>query len=321
MHRAEEIKVGLFVLAALVLLLAALALVGGVNLFQSPKNVYTLRTKFAGGIESGSPVRYAGMKVGRVEKLAFDPDDPGRAVVTITVDPQTPVREDSTAKITSLGMLGENYVEISAGTKEKLALPSGSEIQTKESVQWGELVDNFGGATDEAKALLADARPRVNKALDNINDLTNEENRRRVRASLRKIDEILTDAKPRLKSIMTNVDSASAKVDKFMDEIKDTRVRLDALLQNWNNLAKDDDAEVQRTLRELRKTLVRAEGAMDEVRRLLVANRDQIDTTLENIEVSTENIREITDTIKQRPSSLVWSKDAPNRKPGDLKQK
>ncbi len=321
MHRAEEIKVGLFVLAALVLLLAAFALVGGVNIFATPKNVYTLRTKFAGGIESGSPVRYAGMKVGRVEKLAFDPDDPSRAVATITVDTQTPVRQDSTAKITSLGMLGENYVEISAGSKDKLALPSGNEIPTKESLQWGELVDNFGGATDEAKALLADARPRVNKALDNINDLTNEENRRRVRESLRKIDEILTDAKPRLKSIMTNVDSASAKVDKFMDEIKDTRVRLDTLLQNWNNLAKDDDAEVQRTLRELRKTLVRAEGAMDEVRRLLVANRDQIDTTLENIEVSTENIREITDTIKQRPSSLVWSKNPPDRKPGELKQK
>jgi len=120
---------------------------------------------------------------------------------------------------------------------------------------------------------------------------------------------------------MSNVDSASAKVDKFMDEIKDTRARLDTLLQNWNNLARDDDAEVQRTLRELRKTLVRAEGAMDEVRRLLVANRDQIDTTLENIEVSTENIREITDTIKQRPSSVVWSKDPPDRKPGELKQK
>ena len=123
MHRAEEIKVGLFVLAALVLLLAAFALVGGVNIFASPKNYYTLRTKFAGGIESGSPVRYAGMKVGRVEKLDFDREESGRAVVTITVDPQTPVRQDSTAKITSLGMLGENYVEISAGTKEKPVLP------------------------------------------------------------------------------------------------------------------------------------------------------------------------------------------------------
>ncbi len=321
MQRGEEVKVGLFVLAAIALLLAAFGLVGGANIFGTPKNYYTLRTKFAGGIESGSPVRYAGMKVGRVEKLGFDPEDPGRAVVTISVDPQTPVRVDSTAKITSLGMLGENYVEISAGTKEKPGLPSGSEIQTKESVQWGELVDTFGGATDEAKALLADARPKVNRALDNFNDLTNEENRRRVRASLRKIDEILTDAKPRLKSILANADSASAKIDKFMDEIKDTRARLDTLLANWNNLAKDDDAEVQRTLRELRKTLVRAEGAMDEVRRLLVANRDQIDTTLENIEVSTENIREITDTIKQRPSSLVWSKDAPHRKPGELKKK
>jgi phospholipid/cholesterol/gamma-HCH transport system substrate-binding protein len=321
MHRAEEVKVGLFVLAALVLLLAAFALVGGANIFGTPKNYYTVRTKFAGGIEAGSPVRYAGMKVGRVEKLEFGGDqDPGRAVVHISVDPQTPVRTDSTAKITSLGMLGENYVEISAGTKEKPALPSGSEIPSKESVQWGELVDTFGGATDEAKALLADARPKVNQALDNINDLTNEENRRRVRESLRKIDEILTDAKPRLKSIMSNVDSASAKIDKFMDEIKDTRARLDTLLENWNKLAKDDDAEVQRTLRELRKTLARAEGAMDEVRRLLVANRDQIDTTLENIEVSTENIREITDTIKQRPSSLVWSKDPPDRKPGEMKK-
>ncbi|MCI0404397.1 MAG: MlaD family protein [Acidobacteria bacterium] len=117
MQRGEEVKVGLFVLAAIALLLAAFGLVGGANIFGTPKNYYTLRTKFAGGIESGSPVRYAGMKVGRVEKLGFDPEDPGRAVVTISVDPQTPVRVDSTAKITSLGMLGENYVEISAGTK------------------------------------------------------------------------------------------------------------------------------------------------------------------------------------------------------------
>lgn len=321
MARAEEIKVGLFVLVAIVLLLAAMVFVAGTNLFQRPRNVYTLRTKFAGGIEAGSPVRYAGMKVGRVEKLSFDPDDPARAVVTVTVDPQTPVRKDSTAKITSLGMLGENYVEISAGSKEAEPLPSGSEIPSKESVQWGELVDTFGGATDEAKALLKDARPRVNQALDNINDLTNEENRRRVREALRKIDEILTDARPRLKSILANADNASAKIDKFMDDIKETRARLDTLLENWNKLAKDDDAEVQRTLRELRKTLVRAEQAMAEVRRLLVANREQLDTTIENIEVTSENIREITDKVKQRPSSLIWGKAPADRRPGDLKQK
>ncbi|HSC77908.1 MAG TPA: MlaD family protein, partial [Candidatus Acidoferrales bacterium] len=138
MDRSEDIKVGLFVLVSIILVLAALALVGGVNIFGSPKNTYTLRTKFAGGIEPGSPVRYAGMKVGRVEQLAFDKEDTTRAVVTVTVDPETPVRTDSTAKITSLGMLGENYVEVAPGSSQAALLPSGSEIPAKESTQWGE---------------------------------------------------------------------------------------------------------------------------------------------------------------------------------------
>ncbi|HXE74640.1 MAG TPA: MlaD family protein [Candidatus Xenobia bacterium] len=321
MDRREEIKVGLFVIVSVIMVVAALALVGGWNVTGSPRNTYTVRTKFAGGIEPGSPVRYAGMKVGRVEGLTFDQKDPARAVVTISVDPQTPVRTDSTAKITSLGMLGENYVEISAGAPEAALLPTGSDIPTRESKQWGELVDSFGATSDDANKLINDLRPKMNQALDNINDLTNEENRKRVRASLQKIDQILTDAKPRLKTILANFDSSSAKIDKFMDDIKETRKNLDTLLANWNNLAKDDDAEVQRTLRELRKTLARAETAMEEVRRLLVANRDQLDNTIENIEVTTENLREITDTVKQRPSSLVFSKNPPDRKPGEPQKK
>jgi phospholipid/cholesterol/gamma-HCH transport system substrate-binding protein len=321
MGRSEEVKVGLFVLVSIILVLAAMALVGGLNIFGSPKNTYTVRTKFAGGIEPGSPVRYAGMKVGRVEQLAFDKEDTTRAVVTVTVDTQTPVRTDSTAKITSLGMLGENYVEVAPGSPQAALLPSGSEIPAKESTQWGELVDSFGGTTDEAQATIKELRPKMREALDNINDLTNEENRRRVRASLQKMDQILTDAKPRLKTILANFDSSSAKIDKFMDDIKETRKNLDTVLANWNNLAKDDDAEVQRTLRDLRKALARAETTMEEFRRLLVANRDQLDNTIENIEVTTENLREITDTVKQSPSSLVWSKNPPNRKPGEPQKK
>lgn len=57
MGRSEEVKVGLFVLVSIILVLAAMALVGGLNIFGSPKNTYTVRTKFAGGIEPGSPVR------------------------------------------------------------------------------------------------------------------------------------------------------------------------------------------------------------------------------------------------------------------------
>ena len=127
MERSEEVKVGLFVMGAAVLLVLALVLVGGLNLFQQPRHTYTVRTHFAGGMEEGAPVRYAGMKVGRVDRLALDPQDPTRAVVTLSVYPETPVRADNTATVTALGMLGENYIEITPGKDPQAQpLPSGS---------------------------------------------------------------------------------------------------------------------------------------------------------------------------------------------------
>ncbi len=317
MQRGDEIKVGLFVLAALALLALAFVFVAGSNLFQRPMNKYVIRTQFAGGVEAGSPVRYAGLKVGRVDSASIDPADSTRVVLAMSVEPSTPVHTDSRARISSLGLLGEYYVEIYPGTPQAAKLPAGSEIPVEESVQWAELVNRFGGATDEAKGLLADARPRVNRALDNINALTNEENRQRVRAVLERMDQILTDSRPRLQTTLKNFESSSGKIDKFMDDIKDTRAHLDQLLQNWGKLTGHDDAEVELTLRKLRESLGRAEQTMDEVRRLMVANRENLDVTLENIRVSSENIRELTDTVKQRPYTLIRVKNPPDRRPGE----
>ena len=124
-----------------------------------------------------------------------------------------------------------------------------------------------------------------------------------------------------MKTVLANFESSSGKIDKFMDEIKVTRQNLDELLKNWSSLAGGDQAEVQLTLQKLRDTLVRGEQAMEEIQRLLEANRENLDVTLENIRMSSENVREITDTVKQRPSSLIWSKNPPDRRPGETPKK
>ncbi len=317
MSRTEEVKVGLFVLAAVVFLVLALVLVGGMNLFQQPRKIYTLRPPFAGGVQAGSPVRYAGIEVGRVRTTAIDSEDDTRVVVTISVREDTPVRVDSQAEVSSLALLGENYIEIHPGNLQAALLPSGSEIPVRESVRWGELVNRFGAATEEAEGFIAEARPRVNAVLENIQDLTDEDVRARVRRVLLRMDQILTDSRPRIRTVLANFESSSAKIDAFMDDIRTTRAQVDELLQNWSELAGGEDAEVQLTLQRLRDTLARAEKTMEELRRLLVANREHLDVTLENIRVSSENIREFTDTIKQRPYSLVRVKNPPDRKPGE----
>lgn len=318
MKEREEIKVGLFVIAAVALLLLALGLVGGLNILQKPRNTYHLRTRFAGGLETGAPVRYAGIKVGRVEETLFDPDDPTRVVVTLSVDPKTPLRTDSKAQVSSLGMLGENYIEIYPGSPDAPPLPSGSELQVQESVRWSELVNSVGAVTGEAQGMVADARPRIRQVLDNIGKLTGEENRRHVERMLAQLDEVIAEARPKISSTLANVDSASAKIDQFMSDLQSTRDKLDQLLANWSAVAGGGDVEAEQTLGNLRATLMRAERTLDEVRRLLVANRQNLDVTLENFRVSSENIREFTDTIKQRPYSLVRIKNPPDRKPGEL---
>jgi phospholipid/cholesterol/gamma-HCH transport system substrate-binding protein len=103
--REEEIKVGLLVVIAVALFLAALVLVGGVNLFRTKRVTYTTYFKFAGGLEPGAFVRFGGLKVGVVESAEIDPQDSTRVRVKVAVKEKTPVRQNSRAKISTLGPL------------------------------------------------------------------------------------------------------------------------------------------------------------------------------------------------------------------------
>ena len=54
--------------------------------------------------------------MGRITDLAFDPADPQRVIVTMQVQPNLNIREDSVASIDSQGLTGGAFVEISGGT-------------------------------------------------------------------------------------------------------------------------------------------------------------------------------------------------------------
>lgn len=317
MSRSNEVKVGLFVAAATVLLLAAFALVGGYNLFREPKTIYTVRTRFAGGIDTGAPVRYAGIRVGQVEDVRIDPDDPGHVVISFNVDTGTPIRTDSEARVSSLGLLGENYIEIAPGTREASPLPPGSEIPLVESLEWTEIMNSFGLTTNEINDLLADASPRLRQVLDNVVRLTNEENQERVRHLLVQMDDMVTEVRPRARDVLDQIKLDGEKVEQFLADMRGTREKLDDLMDTWGALAKGDDAEVQKTLGKLRATLDRAEATMEDIRQVIAANRQHLDVALENLRVSSENLREFSDTIKRQPANLLRFQTRPDRKPGD----
>src|SRR5881396_453848 len=120
--RREQALVGLFVLvAAGVLIFTVFTLTGG---FRGSAVTYRANFPFAGGLEPGATVRYAGgPKVGRVEQLRLDSKDSSRIEITFSVKSGLPVKTDSRVKIMSLSPLGDNHLEIVPGS-EKAALAS-----------------------------------------------------------------------------------------------------------------------------------------------------------------------------------------------------
>src|SRR5258706_2297123 len=137
----ERVWVGLFVVIAVVVLSGtAIAIWGGLGASGVPHRTYF---KFSGGVQSGTPVRYGGMRVGVVKSVRIDPGDSTRIEVDLVVDPGTPLKTDSVARLSSLGPLSDSYVEISTGTEHAALVPPGGVLNSTESVGLVQLGDTI----------------------------------------------------------------------------------------------------------------------------------------------------------------------------------
>jgi phospholipid/cholesterol/gamma-HCH transport system substrate-binding protein len=144
MQRSKnDVWVGLFVLVGLAAVLF-LALKSA-NLLQFSWNKdYTVTAKFdnIGGLKKGAAVKSAGVVVGRVDTIQFD-DDSYQAKVSLALENRYAFPKDSSLKILTSGLLGEQYVGIVAGADEK-NLAAGDNIgSTQSAVVLENLISQF----------------------------------------------------------------------------------------------------------------------------------------------------------------------------------
>jgi phospholipid/cholesterol/gamma-HCH transport system substrate-binding protein len=139
----NDVWVGLFVilgLAALVFL--ALKSANLLNLsFQKDYEV-TARFDNVGGLKPGAAVKSAGVVVGRVASIALD-DKTFQARVQLSLETRYSFPKDSSLKILTSGLLGEQYVGIEAGADEKLLVAGDTVTATQSAVVLENLIGQF----------------------------------------------------------------------------------------------------------------------------------------------------------------------------------
>ena len=152
----REVKVGLLVVLAFVILGAAVFLVSERRNMFALKNHYFIRFETVLGLAAGSQVQLSGVTVGSVQKVVL-PESVDEKLLTVWINVDRRygerIRDDSTARIKTLGLLGDKFIEISSGSADSPLIPSGGTIPAAVPTDVEKLIASGGDAVQNTVAI------------------------------------------------------------------------------------------------------------------------------------------------------------------------
>jgi len=239
-----EIKVGLFVLAGIIILAYMSVKVGKFEI--GGKKGYEIVAYFdsASGLNIDVPVEIAGIEVGRIKNIALEGV---KAKVTMRIKPDISVPSDSKAFIRTKGVMGDKFIEIIPGRPEFPSLKSGERIvNTYTPTDIDQLLNRLGEvALDIRKVSQSlgnvlggkEGEVKMRQILDNINAATASLNRiildneKRVNALLANFQEFSRD--------MKEVSDANKEViSEIVANVRETTIQLKDAIESFNQIAK-----------------------------------------------------------------------------------
>ncbi len=161
-RRSIETLVGLFVLLGMAALLFLALKAANLASFGEHKG-YTVSARFdnIGGLKPRAPVRSAGVTVGRVKSISLDAKT-YQGVVRMEIDSHIKFPKDTSAKILTAGLLGDQYVGLEPGADEQELAPRDVIRQTQSAVVLENLIGQliFNKAAEAGSTAPADATPK-----------------------------------------------------------------------------------------------------------------------------------------------------------------
>lgn len=301
-----EAKVGAFVLGCFSVLAFTL-----IYLINAQLGVHTVpyRTylRYAGGLEAGTSVLFGGIDVGKVTAVRPAASDPSRIEILLDVKDNTPVNEKSLAKLGLVSVMSGAALSITTGSNDAKRLLPGSTIQSQEAASLDEITAKMAVVADNANGLITEARGELQgisgdsrRLLANLTSVTGAPNRRKIREILDNVDAMLATERP--------------KIDRLTDQLNALSQHADETVQNVNGTVSEMREPARKDLAELQDTLLEAKHLLADMQVIVRANDYKIDDTIENLRTATENLDDLTESVKQRPWSLIRIRQPEDRK-------
>jgi len=301
-----EAKVGAFVLGSAAIL--AFTIVHLVNAqLSGHTSSYRTYLRYAGGIEPGAQVLFGGINVGKITAVRPWTSDPTKIEILLDVKENTPLNEKSVAKLGLVSVMSGAALSITTGSNDARRLPPGSIITSQEGANLDQITDKMATVTDNANGLITEVRGELGgisgdarTLLANLNTVTGKANQQKIQAVLENINGMLATDRP--------------KIDRLTDQLNALSQHADETIQNVNGTVTDLREPIRNDQANLQSTLLQAKQLLADMQVVVRSNDYKIDDTIEHLRTTTENLDELTNSVKQRPWSLIRIKEPEDRK-------
>ena len=249
------------------------------------------------GLNVGDEVRYGGVRVGAVTALEIDSGPPSAIRVRFRVRRSTPVRGDTRAIVTQLGLLGQPYLALEPGVGIGPTLAEGSTIPSENALSVQDAMRRLSASLDHADSAFATL-----DRLAQANPLA------RLDTTLARADTLVRGATVGSERLLAHLDDASRQLAVLLTRSERLVGTIDTAVAEARPGLSGAQREALETLRETRSLVADLRNALEE--------GGGVNQLVRNLSAASENFARLSARLERDPTSLLQRRSLPAKPSG-----
>jgi phospholipid/cholesterol/gamma-HCH transport system substrate-binding protein len=309
----EEVRVGAFVLLAATTLLALTLWILGRGVLGGVGPSYVVLLPHAGGVVTGDRVRVAGVEAGRVESVTLHAGATLPVRVEVSLEPSVTLHRGASATLRADSLLSGNYLELDPGLDELPPLEPGDEILGTERVSIDtafaaltELASTAEETLVQLQSSIATLTGSLEPTIARLQATLSDDNVESLRRLVTESTATVTELRPRLTELLERADSLLAQLETATGDVPELVASARQLTEDLSTALGEDGEQLAAVLQSARSTLDS-----------LHAGEGEVAALLDDLAAAVGNLRSLSESLRERPSTLLGLHAPRDRRPGD----
>ncbi len=346
--RVEKIRLGVFLVTSSAVLIVTLVVLAGINLTKTTEKFKVYFNESVSGLEIGATVKYNGVRVGQVAEISIPSKNVNRVLVTLELDPGIPVKKDTKAVLTGMGITGLKFVELSGGTDAADPVLPGGTIQSGKSFMGiiggkaediavkmelalnkinalmsdhnisniDDIVLNVKNVTSNVNKLVEDSDDKIAKIINDLSKASSDvgEAAASAKNAMGNVDRLVTSASPGIEEIVRNLTTASGsfrKTAQDLTKVNDILGKLSDTIKSFQG--KLEAVDVAGISGGVKESVDEAKATINSIRRIVDTSRENIFHSTKSLKRTIRNLEDFSAEIRDQPSLLLSNKKQDDR--------